>query len=237
MTLRTWAMYNRSRVILVVLLTLYYMEIASALILCVINSDPKYLPAVTLQISQFSVCELGHSPLTQWWARAVTILRMIHGAVLCMLSSVQFLRMSLQMHRATSQWQLNQCMNLLVREGVLYFIAFFLLNSINLLTGLGFLSPEGWPKILYLPAKLVPAFTLTPRFIISMRELYACSAQRGYNGSKIDTETGFGFSGGPGNVPTVTTIAFVDAVESFNSEDMEDVLPLAEVGNSKTEFV
>lgn len=41
---------------------------------------------------------------------------------MCTLAVTQFTRQSLQMYKATKQWQSNRFVNLLVIEGVLYFL-------------------------------------------------------------------------------------------------------------------
>lgn len=58
------------------------------------------------------------------WAEDTIILQLVPGAVTCILVVIQFVRQSLQMYRATKQWQLNQYMNLLFREGILYFLMY-----------------------------------------------------------------------------------------------------------------
>ena len=66
--------------------------------------------------------------------------------------------------------------------------------------------------------QVVPLFTLTPRFIISIRELYARDAQCG-RGEGIDT--GFGLTSGRGAVET--TMVFAGAGQNESPEDIEEV--------------
>ena len=47
-----------------------------------------------------------------------------------MLAIFQFLRQSFHMYRATKQWQLNRYMGLLVKQGILYFIAYVPVSSL-----------------------------------------------------------------------------------------------------------
>ena len=49
---------------------------------------------------------------------------MTHGATMCLLAIASFVSQSLQMHRVTKGWQLNQYMNLLAKQGILYFVGY-----------------------------------------------------------------------------------------------------------------
>ncbi|KAI9566856.1 hypothetical protein HD554DRAFT_2174021 [Boletus coccyginus] len=186
MILRVWAMYNRSRLILVALLALFSLEVTAFMAAAAVHSVPR---------------------------------NMVNGTAVCLFAVAQFVKESLQMYRGTRRWQLNQYVNLLVKQGILYFFAVFLFSLINLLSALGmFLSPEPWKKDVTAILQYVPMFTLTPRFIISIRELYARDVQR-RRGEGIDT--GFGFPshgrGGDG-----TGIVFADRVEE--DEGTEDIV-------------
>ncbi|KAN0094349.1 hypothetical protein V8E55_002636, partial [Tylopilus felleus] len=48
--------------------------------------------------------------------------KLIPGAVTCIFIAIQFVWQSLQMYRATKQWQLNRYINLLFREGTICFL-------------------------------------------------------------------------------------------------------------------
>ncbi|KAF8553298.1 hypothetical protein OG21DRAFT_1497777 [Imleria badia] len=214
MMLRVWAMYNRSRPIFGPLLFLFSLEIIFSIITIAIDSNPKNLPAVTIQILDISFCYLETTaPI---WIKVTTILQITHGGVMCTLAIFQFVRQSLQMYRATKQWQLNRYMSLLVKQGILYFIAVFLFTIINVLSALEKLPSAGWQLILLLIVELVPMYTLTPRFILSMRELYARDVQVGHaSGGGIDTGFGLSVSGRSG-----TAIVFADAGQD---EDVEEI--------------
>ncbi|KAG9311422.1 hypothetical protein JVU11DRAFT_8535 [Chiua virens] len=95
------------------------------------------------------------------------------------------------MYRATKEWQLNRYINLLVKQGILYFVANFLLNFVNLLGDTGKKQVTGQQEVLTNIFEFVPVFTLTPRFIMSIRELYADDVQGRRRGL---TDTGFGLS-------------------------------------------
>lgn len=105
-----------------------------------------------------------------------------------------------------------------------------MLNLLNLLASFNMLPNEAWFTILYLPAELVPAYTLTPRFILSIRELYAQSIQSGHS-TRMDS--GFGLSGGSGVTTTgMTTMVFEDSIGKMSPEEVEEV-PLMEVKTVK----
>lgn len=67
----------------------------------------------------------------------------------------------------------------------------FMFALVDVLNSSGYLPTGGWQLILVFILQTVPMFTLAPRFILSMRELYAQDVQ-GRCGEGIDT--GFGLS-------------------------------------------
>ena len=80
-----------------------------------------------IQIMDFSFCVLGLNQRT--WTTVITVLQITHSGAVCTLAIVQFVRQSLQMYRATKQWRPNQYMSLLVKQGILYFLAYVLVSS------------------------------------------------------------------------------------------------------------
>ncbi|KAF8554413.1 hypothetical protein OG21DRAFT_1094707 [Imleria badia] len=121
MILRVWAMYTRSRLILGVLLILFSVEISSTIVAVAFYSDSRNVSAVTIQILDVSFCAL--QPASFAWPKVAFILQITHGGAMCILAVVQFMKQSLETYRVTKQWQLNRYMNLLVRQGILYFFA------------------------------------------------------------------------------------------------------------------
>ncbi|KAI9566862.1 hypothetical protein HD554DRAFT_2113274 [Boletus coccyginus] len=119
MILRVWAMYNRSRLVFATLFTLFFLEITSFIVATAVQSDPRNLTAATIQILDFSFCVVD--PTSFIWAEVTNSVEMVHGTVVCMFAIVQFVTQSLQMYRGTRRWQLNQYMNLLAKQGILYF--------------------------------------------------------------------------------------------------------------------
>ncbi|KAG6369698.1 hypothetical protein JVT61DRAFT_14126 [Boletus reticuloceps] len=114
MMLRVWAMYDRSRLILAVLLTLFFLEIIPSIIFAAINSDLKNLSAPHVQILNFSHCMVLAIPV---WTKETAGFQITHGAALCILAIFRFVGELLRMHSATKQWRINQYMKLLVKEG------------------------------------------------------------------------------------------------------------------------
>ena len=148
MILRVWAMYNRSTLILGVLLTTFSLEIIANVLGAAVISNPTNLsgtlmlpeqmmsytnklsimtplicrPTATVtHIPGYTFCIV--QPTQPIWMEVADILQITHGAAVCILGIVQFVMQSLQMYRATRQWQPNRYMVLLVREGILYFFA------------------------------------------------------------------------------------------------------------------
>ena len=86
-----------------------------------------YHKAATIQILDFSFCVV--EPTSVIWTKAATISEITHATAMCMLALVQFVKQSLQMYRATKQWQINRYMGLLVRQGILYFVVYVPISS------------------------------------------------------------------------------------------------------------
>ena len=144
MILRLWTMYNRSRLILGILLTSYVAEVVPSTIGCIVytipqNSSGRYkLVSMTLKlighhaatvihILDLSACSVG--AFSTSWKKVSSTTQLIHAAVMCILVIIQFIRESVQIYKATKQRELGQFMNLFVMEGVLYFFAYVLVSS------------------------------------------------------------------------------------------------------------
>ena len=187
-------------------------------------------------------------PTSFIWPKLIAILQITHGTATCTLASVKFVTESFEMYRATKRWKLNQYMSLLLKQGVLYFIVYvpsrpfppcpplppklannpftdrtirysiFLFSLVNELASWGNLTLGGWQLIVFSVVQYVPVFTLTPRFIMSIRELHARDVQ-GRRGGGIDT--GFGLSSSnPG--ASGMEIMFSD-VGRIELEDVEEI--------------
>ncbi|KAF8553945.1 hypothetical protein OG21DRAFT_1497349, partial [Imleria badia] len=179
-------------------------------------SDPTNVSVASIPILDVGFCMVQPIPLI--WMKVAAILGIANGAVMCIFVIVQFVRQSLQMYRVTKQWQLSQYMSLLVRQGILYFVALFLVSFVIALDASGKLSTLGssWQQDVLIILEHVPMITLTTRFIMSIRELHAHDVQ-GRRGEGIDT--GFGLpSSGRGSA-----IVLADVEQNEGLEDVEEI--------------
>ena len=101
------------------------------------------------------------------------------------------------------------------------YYSIFLFNLMNMLAALGKFPTGGWQLILALILNYVPIFALTPRFILSIRELYARDIE-GRRGEGIDS--GFGLSlSSQGSQVNGISIVFADVEWNGRSEDIEEL--------------
>ncbi|KAI9567794.1 hypothetical protein HD554DRAFT_2103395 [Boletus coccyginus] len=96
-------------------------------------------------------------------------------------------------------------MNLLVKQGALYFLAYVSLLSFPYISSAAMkhrkqtlpnqltLPTGGWQKISLYILEVVPIYTLTPRFIMGLKEAYARDVQ-GRHWSRINTVFGLWLS-------------------------------------------
>ena len=63
------------------------------------------------------------------WPEIIDAAQIALGALMCLLVIIQFIKESLQMYKATKHFRLNRYMNLLVREGMVYFVAYVHVSS------------------------------------------------------------------------------------------------------------
>lgn len=163
---------------------------------------------------------------------------------------VKFCKESVQTYEMTRQWLPNRYINLLVRESFLYFLAYVSLCPL-------FTSPNNFltsfpPADRYLLYNIdfdvitlgsnnlqllgltmdmlsyVSLFTLCPRFILSVRELYILDSRRYWSGeSGIDT--GFGFEG-----QSPSSVMFEDAeADALSERALEMQAVVNDDGSSK----
>lgn len=92
-------------------------------------------------------------------------------------------------------------------------------DIMNLSIALGKAPNGGWQWLLLLILEYVPIFTLTPRFILNIRELYTHDGQ-GRLGEGIDT--GFGLSSS-GRGAVGTAMVFANAEQNEGSDDTEEI--------------
>jgi len=97
-------------------------------------------------------------------------------------------------------------------------------NVVNTLFAWGNFEPVGWQIIFIGFVETVPIATMAPRFVLSMRELYARNV-RGGRGHGIDT--GFGFSALTGHGTSRSAIVFADSGRRNEDLDGEE-MPMEE---------
>ena len=90
----------------------------------------------------------------------------------------------------------------------------------NILVFLGNVSTEGWRGILLGILQDVAPYTLVPRFILTLRKLYARDL-RGIHGSEIDT--GFGLTSPSDHGAAASTIMFADGGQNEALEQDEEI--------------
>ena len=94
-------------------------------------------------------------------------------------------------------------------------------SLINILFYTANVPIDGWLVILVGMMKYVPAVTLVPWFILTLRELYACEVQNSYE-SDIDTAFGFGLVLGHSAAASVLMFAHPDLDEGLEwGDDMD----------------
>ncbi|KAF8126071.1 hypothetical protein EV363DRAFT_1349698 [Boletus edulis] len=214
MALRVYAMYNRSKIILGVLLVIYILEVAILLLNASIYSDPNYIKMSITQCLDISICNI--MPSTPTWSIAATTMQCILGTVLCTLVVVKFVRGSLQMYQATRRWEVNSYIALLARDGLFYFLTTLLNSLIILLCSFQRINGQGSGILLTSVFANIIQYTLTPRFVIHVRELYVLDSQGRW-------DVGFGLSSGTrrnaGGLTTIGTIVFAEAAATSSLEE------------------
>lgn len=92
------------------------------------NLTLHLLPSTSLvtviQITNFSLCNVTFINTPLLTNMYISIPRFILGVTLLVLAVIQALKQLVEMHKATKQWQLNQCIQQLVTDGVLFFLVY-----------------------------------------------------------------------------------------------------------------
>ena len=95
-----------------------------------------FAPVITFQALDMSTCVISFNNITPPQSAHLYdgILRLVLSAILLILAVAQTLRQSILLYKATKQWHLNQYMQRLTSDGIIYFIvyAFFSLFSVSI---------------------------------------------------------------------------------------------------------
>ncbi|KAH0834771.1 hypothetical protein J3R83DRAFT_10369, partial [Lanmaoa asiatica] len=215
MILRVYVMWGQSKRILWVLLFIYMLQVVVTFVFPAIYDNPDtylsgmsqtklqvslqshasgpsltfFCPVTITQVIDLSFCNssLNTSSLINVYG---VLPRLVLSATLLVLAVIQTLKQSVEMYKTTKKWQLNQYMQQLVRDGIIYFLMNMLLNSnafLILLTGAT--STISSTSMLFLNMFCVITLCpMMPRFIISVRELHQRDPRRRCQG----IDSGFG---------------------------------------------
>jgi len=222
MVLRVYALWNRSKIILSILLVFYTAQVAMQLVGTALWGNP-YTQDATVAISQvldYSVCQETLTVIGPDM-KYIVIQPTVFYVLLLTLALVPTAKQSIAMYKATKQWQPNRYMSLIVREGVFY-LFLNMINNLAILIELADTSPlpSVWYMIFSVFATIIE-FPFFPRFVLSIRELY----EKDSRGRLEGIDTGFGVSSRVGNVvgqnTIVSAIAFADSGNGQKEGDEE----------------
>jgi len=205
MILRVYAMWNRSKRVLYILLFIYLPQVLLSFVGGGITNT--YLSVTVVQVIDAAFCNISliNAPVQLLWC--IIALRLVLGVILLILAVTSNLKESVMMYKATKKWQPNHYMQLFVKDGVLYFVVNIIFNitTVWLQDAVTLSSTLQFVLVLLYYTALCP---MMPRFIISVRELY----DRDLRGHLQGIDTGFGVSSQPvssGNA-AVSAIRFAD---------------------------
>ena len=75
-------------------------------------------------LPDLSICTLTYITLAETSLVVLRILQFILSTILFILVVIRFLQGTFQIYRATRKWELDKYISLLVRDGLLYFLAY-----------------------------------------------------------------------------------------------------------------
>ena len=82
-------------------------------------------PVTVIKVDTFSLCSYTANSNTPLLLYAYTaIARSVLGVVLLVLVIIRALKQSFEIYKATKRWHVNQCIQQLVRDGILYFLMY-----------------------------------------------------------------------------------------------------------------
>ncbi|KAF9233364.1 hypothetical protein BU15DRAFT_80206 [Melanogaster broomeanus] len=183
MSMRLYAMYLRSKTILVILVTCILARIGVGLAVAVIIFGPRSgVSATEFVLSGIHICSPSvnsASPLALAWdITSVTI-----NILLFLLAIGRFTKHALEMRRMLHRWQVNELMTVLVKDSIIYFFLNLVATIFLMVSVWGQPNNETYFAI-------ISAYTqnegsvLIPRLVISFRENYSQDDQHGGNTAK-----------------------------------------------------
>jgi len=217
MIMRIYAMWSRSKIILGLLLCIFVPETIIAFVFAGTFDNPNtYMSMTTTQILDISACNSTYNLPSPLWTYLTPTFTM--SAALLILPVIRTLKESIEIYKATRRWQPNRYMKLFVRDGIFYF---FVRSMYDIQWAIGYAMQnqlELWGPFTNL-LSLMLLFSMLPRFIINIRELYDRDILRHQQG----IDTGFGafsrtIACEDGTMPT---IAFADLCAQTEGQIME----------------
>ncbi|KAF8126691.1 hypothetical protein EV363DRAFT_1347117 [Boletus edulis] len=219
MILRVYAMWSRSRTILYILLFIWVVQVVTTAVFNGIYNNPGTYSSVTIvQIVDFSFCNDSSANFPRILNALIVVPRLVLSSTLMILAAFQTLKQSVAMYKATKQWKPNHYMQQLVGDGILYFLVnvLFQVNDVINLGG----NPSTDTSLFLNVFAYISFYTLIPRFIISIRELYDRDTRR-----CVHVDTGFGVQSQSltmGLDTTVSAMVFIDGNQGPEAEDGMD---------------
>jgi len=219
LVLRVYAMWNRSKIILSILLLGYTVQVILQVVLCAVFHNPYIDATVAIsKVLDYSVCTEVYAAIGSYF-KYMVIYPMLFDFLLLILALIPTVKESTAMYKATKRWQLNQYMSLIVKEGVLY-VLLNLLN--NIANAMAYADEVSLLPVWYLISTFFYAtitFPLIPRFVLSVREMYAKDTIRCYEG----LDTGFGIPSRFGNVSRHDTgVSWIATADEYGSRPGEE---------------
>jgi len=236
MVLRVYAMWNRSKTIISILLLAYSVQVILQVVVVAVFSNPYTDATVTVAINQvlnYSVCTEVDTVIGPYF-KYVVIYPTLFDLLLLVLALIPTVKESTSMYKATKRWQPNRYMSLIVKEGVLYVLLSLLNNITNAVADAdGDPSPPVWSLVSGL-FWIVTTFPVMPRFVLSIRELYTKDTLRCCDG----IDSGFGISSRAKNIAghdtSVSGIVFAGS-RSGSDEESDEEMQLESIEGLSTE--
>ena len=149
MILRVYAMWNRSNSILCLLLFIYAVQtITTVLFIGTYNTPDTYFSGMsrainwmqqhnldrwpystfssvtTVRVLDFSFCSASYVNVPPMLNMYPATPRFVLGAALIILAVFQTMKQSVELYKATKQWQPNRYMQQFVKDGIIYFLVY-----------------------------------------------------------------------------------------------------------------
>ncbi|KAF8122305.1 hypothetical protein EV363DRAFT_1182854 [Boletus edulis] len=217
MILRVYTMWDRSKKILGILLFIYVPQIISAFVFTGIYNNPKsYFSVSIAQVLDLAYCNYANSALVSTFLYFM-VPRFVFSVVLFVLAITQTLKESVRFYRAMNQWQINEFVGLLARDGIFYF-------AMNVVFNISVVLQQGpqWntASLLILSMLNFVSFCpLVPRFVLDLREMHDRSLV-GNSVHGLDSASGGWSQPIPAFARDVTTSGMLSSSDIGSGEDL-----------------